>query len=151
MTTSSDCAERVDVAPTDLLGTWTMARRVHDRTAGIRGRVRGTVEFVPDGADVRWVEHGELSWDGRTFEVGRELLITSDGDGWMVRFDDGREFHRWTPGRSVIHPCRADVYRGHIDVDPTRTSLRVLWDVTGPAKDQRIVTRCARASGGLAS
>ena len=136
----------MDVAPTELLGTWTLQRRVHDRVAGIRGHVSGTVEFVPDGDDVRWVERGQLCWDGRRLDVGRELRVVPAPDGWLVRFADGRHFHPWTPDRVVTHPCRADVYRGLVRVDDTRTRLRVLWDVIGPSKDQRLLTRCRRTS-----
>ena len=135
----------MDVAPTALLGTWSLERRIHDRRLGRFGRVRGNVEFVRDGDAVRWLEHGTFSWDGRNFEVSRELLVVPDADdAWMVRFTDGREFHPWQPGRDVTHPCRADVYRGFIDIDDRRARLRVLWDVTGPAKDQRISSRCRR-------
>ena len=30
-------------------------------------------------------------------------------------------------------------------VDRDATRLRTLWDVTGPAKDQRLLTRCLRS------
>ena len=119
---------------------------MHDRRLARFGRVSGTVEFVTDGGAVRWCERGTFSWDGNAFDVTRELRIEPCGDGWMVRFDDGRDFHPWSPGSVVTHPCRADTYRGLVRVDVSRTVLRVLWDVTGPAKDQRLFTRCHRTS-----
>ena len=85
-----------------------------------------------------------------SIEVTRELLITPDDDDgasgtWTVRFADRRPFHPWTPGLEVVHPCRADTYRGLVLVDRDATRLRTLWDVTGPAKDQRLLTRCLRS------
>jgi hypothetical protein len=131
------------VPPTALLGRWRLARRVRERSgAGGRGRVDGELVLTERDGVVHWSESGVLVWDGRAVEVTRELLITPDP--WTVRFDDGREFHPWTPGERIVHPCRADTYRGLVDVDPTLTRLRTLWDVHGPAKDQRLVTRCRR-------
>lgn len=133
------------VRPTDLLGVWQLQRRLVDRRAGRFGHVSGWLELTLVGSVVHWLELGELAWGGGVFEVTRELHIVADGAGWQVRFADGRPFHPWRPGEVVEHPCRDDVYRGLVRVDPARTRLRVLWDVTGPAKDQRIVTRCARS------
>ena len=130
------------VEPTELLGRWQLERRVLDRLAGMHGRMTGTLDLVPDGADVRWLERGTFSYAGRAFHSTRELLIRRRADGWFVHFVDGREFHPWRPGAPVVHPCRADVYRGVVDARPEL--LRTLWDVHGPNKDQRLITRCTR-------
>ena len=135
-----------DVRPTDLLGVWQLQRRLIDRRAGKFGHVDGWLELTLVGSVVHWLELGELDWDGNVYEVTRELHIVPDGDGWQVRFTDGRLFHDWRPGRLVEHPCRADLYRGLIDIDGDRRKLRVLWDVSGPGKEQRIVTRCVRSA-----
>src|SRR5579875_3245432 len=121
--------------PGALLGEWQLFRRVVDRRAGLGGTVRGTLSIEDEGPRLRWRERGTLRWDGADLPVTRELLLQRDAAGWEVRFADGRPFHRWAPGEVVHHPCRADLYRGFVDATPTR--LRVLWDVTGPAKDQR--------------
>lgn len=131
--------------PTDLLGVWQLERRLVDRRAGGFGRVTGWLELTLVGSVVHWLELGDLRWGGSVYEVTRELHIVPDGDGWEVRFTDGRPFHPWRPGETVEHPCAADLYRGLIRVDPERTRMRVLWDVTGPDKQQRIVTRCRRS------
>jgi hypothetical protein len=131
--------------PTDLLGVWQLERRLVDRRAGQFGRVTGWLELTLRGSVVHWLELGELAWGGERFEVTRELhIVRTAHEGWEVRFTDGRLFHPWRPGELVEHPCAADLYRGLIRVDPGRTRLRVLWDVAGPEKDQRIVTRCRR-------
>lgn len=126
--------------PRSLIGSWALARRLADRRSGQHGTVRGTLEITPE---LHWLEQGELSWGDALLPVTRELLIVPDGKGWKICFDDGRPFHPWRPGEIVEHPCRADLYRGVVDVRVDR--LRVLWDVTGPSKDHRIVTRCVRA------
>jgi hypothetical protein len=130
--------------PRDLVGEWHLARRVVDRRAGLSGTVAGTLTLTADGTRVRWVERGTLRWNGADLPVTRELLITPEAQGWLVRFADGRPFHPWRPGEVVDHPCNADLYRGLVDVGPDR--LRVLWDVVGPAKEQRIFTRCRRST-----
>jgi hypothetical protein len=117
---------------------------VLDRRTGRFGRVTGRLELTLVGSSVRWLEEGRLEWDGAVLPVTRELRLTPDEDGWQVRFADGRPFHPWRPGDVVTHPCRADLYRGVISADPLCRRLRVLWDVTGPDKDQRIITRCVR-------
>jgi hypothetical protein len=123
-----------------LLGRWELRRRVADRRAGLVGAVHGelTLSTVDDG--VRWAETGTLHWDGRRMPVHRTLLVR---DGF-VYFEDGRPFHPWRPGETVVHPCAVDVYTGLVVVDRDATRLRTLWDVRGPAKDQRLVTRCVR-------
>jgi hypothetical protein len=131
--------------PTDLLGVWQLDRRLVDRHNGGFGRVTGWLELTLVGSVVHWLELGRLSWGGASYEVTRELHIIPHGTGWQVMFTDGRAFHPWRPGDLVEHPCRQDLYRGLIKVDDARKRLRVLWDVTGPFKDQRIVTRCIRS------
>lgn len=128
--------------PTTLIGRWRLQRRIRDRRQGVFGRVAGELVIRRDGADLRWDERGTLSWAGATLPVWRYLLLSEDGDGWSVFFSDGRPFHPWRPGTVVEHPCRQDVYRGLVSVSPPE--LRTLWDVTGPAKDLRILTRCLR-------
>jgi hypothetical protein len=128
--------------PGALVGRWALARRVADRRAGMYGTVRGELQVAPDGAGLRWVETGVLRWGGVERPVSRGYLLRETGDGWWVLFEDGRPFHPWRPGECVTHPCRADVYTGLITVDGGR--MRTLWDVRGPAKDQRLVTRFRR-------
>ncbi len=127
-----------------LAGRWQLARRVHDRRLGAFGTVTGTLTLVPAAIGLRWLERGRFVFGGAAYDSTRELLLVPDGDGWSVRFADGRDFHPWRPGVVVTHPCRDDMYRGVVDVDATGTRLRTLWDVTGPAKDQRLITRCVR-------
>jgi hypothetical protein len=128
--------------PRSLLGEWRLKRRVVDRRAALFGTVLGTLSLVDEGPRIRWRERGTLRWDGADLPITRELLLQRDNGEWQVRFADGRPFHRWLPGALVEHQCNADLYRGLVDAAPDR--LRVLWDVLGPGKDQRIFTTCSR-------
>jgi hypothetical protein len=128
---------RAVVEPTELLGTWHLERRIVDRRDHRFGRVTGSLTLDATG-------DGEVTWAGRDLPVFRNLRIVRGPAGWTVCFDDGDEFHPWRPGTALVHPCRADSYHGIVDVDVERGVLRVLWDVTGPAKDTRLFTRCTR-------
>jgi Family of unknown function (DUF6314) len=137
-----------EVAPTELLGVWDLARRIVDRSVGGGapqfGRVVGTLTLAVDGDDVTWCEAGTLTWSGQDLPVRRLLVVRREADGWIVCFDDGRPFHPWSPGTPVVHQCPPDTYRGVVDVAADRSSLRILWDVAGPGKDRHLYTRCAR-------
>lgn len=132
------------IEPPALLGEWQLFRRVHDRRAQVFGTVRGTLTLVEDGRRIRWLERGTLGWSGAQLPVTRELLLVEEPGGWQVRFADGRPFHAWRPGEVVEHPCNADLYRGLVDA--RRDRLRIVWDVVGPAKQQRLLTRCRRSA-----
>ena len=136
-------------APTDLLGGWRFERRILERDSGRPrfGRVAGTLTFSLDGDAVDWRERGILTWNGQQLAVFRDLrIVPRGGDGWMVVFDHGGDFHPWRPGAPVVHPCRADTYRGLVALDRGGDRLRVLWDVSGPDKDHRLFTRASRTA-----
>ena len=123
------------LSPLDLLGTWTLDRTVDDKLADRISTVDGTTELTldPDGR-VRWSESGTFHHDGQDLPVSRTLFVEPRDDGWFVTFDDGRDFHPWSPEEQVVHPCGADTYTGlvHRESDNRWT---VEWRVVGPAKD----------------
>ena len=130
--------------PRTLVGRWELRRRVVDRVLGAHGTMVGELTVVPDGVGLRWDERGTLRWDGAEFPATRTYLLRENADGWAVEFADGRPFHPWRPGEAVTHLCRADLYTGLVHVGPTL--MRTLWDVTGPTKHQRLITRFRRIS-----
>ena len=132
--------------PTDLLGDWTLHRRVDDRLAGASGTVTGTTTLTLTAPDeVRWDEAGTMSLGDRETPVSRTLLVRrAPGDRWTVHFADGRVFHDWVWGTTVEHACAPDDYTGVLDGDAERWTVR--WQARGPAKDYRLDSVLERRS-----
>jgi hypothetical protein len=134
-----------------LVGSWRIERELTDRASGLSGTFTGTLTVAPDAAGLAWREAGTLHWQGRDRPAYRELALRQrprqDGepDGpWWFTFADGRPFHQWVIGEAVTHPCAADTYVGLIEqLGPAE--LTITWDVTGPTKNQLIVSRLRRA------
>lgn len=124
--------------PPDLLGDWALDRAVLDRRAGTTGRVTGTTLLrAVDDSTVSWTETGTMAFDGRSTPVSRELLVRRTGDDrWTVQFADGRPFHDWVWGTTVVHDCAPDEYTGVLAGDADRWTVR--WEARGPAKDYRL-------------
>lgn len=132
--------------PRRLLGEWTLARRVADLRERRHGTVRGRLSLRVSGDGIDWIEQGVLCWDGARLPVTREYRLRESSDGWWLYFTDGRPFHPWLPGVWVQHPCRADHYSGLVDIART-DRWRTLWNVDGPGKQQRIISRFTRPPG----
>jgi hypothetical protein len=131
--------------PTSLLGTWDLSRSIDDRLTGRRSRVEGRLSLEAVSPDrVQWLEEGRWHQAGGDVDVRRGLWLVRDEDtqAWWVRFEDDRDFHPWTPGAAVVHPCGADTYRGVVLGTPLRWTVE--WDVTGPAKDYLMTTELSR-------
>jgi hypothetical protein len=138
--------------PTRLCGAWRLTRRVVDRASGVAGMVAGQLIIRPVGRRLSWQESGLFSWRVggrtagvppsalRTVSISRQLFLAETGGSWGMTFSDGRPFHPWILDRAVVHPCAEDTYSGLIRVDESGTRMRTLWDVIGPAKDQRLIT-----------
>lgn len=142
-------------SPRELVGSWLLGRRIEDRRARETLHVTGTTELLMRGdGRIAWRESGELTRgaaaDAPPIPVRRELLIErregfqdgesrteSPGGEWMVLFADGRDFHPWTPGRAVVHPCGEDRYDGLVEITDTGR-WHVTWEIVGPAKDMTI-------------
>ncbi|HVX42532.1 MAG TPA: DUF6314 family protein [Mycobacteriales bacterium] len=130
-----------------LAGTWSLDRRVQDRSTGASGCVHGELVISRAGDELSWDESGQLTWAGRTAPVSRSLRLRPDAGQWWMFFADGRPFHPWRPGLEVVHECRPDTYRGTVTVHPDGRRMRTVWSVTGPNKDQLLVTRLRRRPG----
>ncbi len=133
----------------ELVGEWRFDRRLLDRAAGLAGCAHGTLTIAaggegrPGDGALRWDEAGQMTWAGRTFPVTRSLRAAIRDGEWWLDFDHGRPFHPWRPGEWVTHPCAEDTYRGL--AEPRGDGRwRITWDVTGPTKDQLLLTRLRR-------
>jgi hypothetical protein len=129
--------------PGALLGGWRMDRTIEDRLGADDGHVEGRLDLhlEPDGR-IRWEETGTWHRSAGEVAVRRGLWVVPTEDGWWVRFEDGRDFHPWRPGRTVVHDCAPDLYRGSVTGDLTAWSVR--WEVHGPRKDYAMLTRLSR-------
>jgi hypothetical protein len=130
--------------PTGLLGAWAFDRTIDDRHGAESSTVDGTSELaLQDDGRIRWSERGTLHRATGDVPVSRVLFIEPHGDLWWVTFDDGRDFHPWTTGEEVVHPCVADTYVGRIEADGS-DRWTVEWRVSGPAKDYTMTTVLTR-------
>jgi hypothetical protein len=121
---------------TQLIGHWTITRRLADLRTGDEGHFEGVATIDAD----RWIEHGHLKFGAYDGPAGRRLRITPDG---RVTFDDGRPFHRLAP--RAEHRCGEDLYEAEYRVlGPD--AFDVVWTVTGPNKHQRLESAYRRAT-----
>lgn len=131
--------------PTTLIGRWRLDRTIDDRLSGRRGCVHGslTISDPDQTGGLDWIESGTMTWDGNAVEASRRLRLVIHDRGWWVTFADGGLFHPWQPGSWVEHPCSRDLYRGLVSANrPDR--VRIVWQVSGPAKDHTITSRLRR-------
>ena len=143
--------------PSALLGAWAFTRVIDDHLAEDVKHVAGDAEFVAvEGGRIRWSESGILRSGNQRLPVLRTNYLARRGDGWFVTFEDGRDFHPWSPEESVIHHCGPDLYSGRISlVDELGREaalsregtgqFTVRWRVTGPKKDYTMTTVLRRA------
>ncbi len=131
-----------------LRGEWTVTRVINDGAGRFQGRVSFTSD--PDSpVALIWHEHGRLRLAAHDGPAERTLRIEPAAVGaWAVRFADGRPFHPLdlaSGSDDVTHLCGADTYRGRYAVEgPDR--FTVTWRVTGPRKDDVIVSVYERAA-----
>ena len=136
---------------TGFAGRWALARRIDDRLAGRSGTFTGSATFTPDAEGLTYDETGSLTLgDAPPLTATRRYLWRQDGPRITVLFADGRAFHSFDPASTTAeagHWCDPDTY--HVTYDfagwPDWTAT---WDVAGPRKDYRMVSRYCR-SGAL--
>lgn len=125
-----------------LQGRWSIDRDIDDG----RGTYTGTAVFTPEpGGGLRWSEEGRLELDGYTGQATRVLFLRP-GEPWEVHFDDEAPFHPLDLSAGsfdAVHLCGADTYRGTYD-PVSGDELIVRWAVTGPGRDDTIVSRYRR-------
>jgi hypothetical protein len=130
--------------PATLLGAWSLARLIDDRQAGVESRVDGRLLLTEvEPGRIQWEESGQWHQPTGDVDVRRALWLERvEGESWWVRFEDGTDFHPWSPGEAVTHPCSPDTYVGLVDGAGDTWAIR--WDVTGPSKDYTMTTELTR-------
>ncbi|MGB3556634.1 MAG: DUF6314 family protein [Jannaschia sp.] len=134
--------------PIALLGaletSWEV-RRVIRHADGAVARFSGQAVWTYADQGWRSVETGRLWQEAASFEARRETLWDVDGNGFLVRFGDGRPFHRIGPGMrpEAMHDCPPDTYRLRYDFTAW-PSWSVRWHMIGPRKAYRALTRYHR-------
>lgn len=132
------------IALADLEGRWRLERVIEDARAGLTGRLEGESVWSPDGAGLKQVETGLLSYGAAPpMQASRTYLWREGPDGLAVFFEDGRPFHTVTGRLAARHDCPPDLYDVTYDFSawPVWESR---WRVTGPRKDALIVSRFSR-------
>lgn len=125
----------------DFEGTWHLDR-VIDHGDGTRAVFAGMAMFRRDGDGLAYIEEGQLRIGTATPITARQSYRWDSG--LIVRFPDGRLFHTVPEhGGAVHHFCDPDTYAGHYDFSRW-PGFSVAWQVTGPRKDYRMVSRYRR-------
>jgi len=136
-----------------LRGQWTCRREIEDRRAGREGRFEGEASFGHDGIGLAYAEAGVLELPGTgAFRAERRYLWRAVPAGIAVLHENGTPFHAFDPRGdrpAALHRCEPDLY--HVVYTFEADAWSSVWDVTGPRKSYRLVTRYARAPGRRAS
>ncbi|MEE8505068.1 MAG: DUF6314 family protein [Kiloniellales bacterium] len=131
-----------------LAGGWKLRRTIDDRRAGQRGTLEGAAVFTPEGDGLVYREAGVLDLAGYRGSVIQAYRYSFPAPHRAeVAFRDGGLFHvldlsarTW----AAEHVCAGDLYRGDFLVEGP-DQWRVSWTVTGPRKDQTLISRYSRS------
>jgi len=128
--------------PFDLEGAWRITRRV----IGTNTRFEGTARLTPDGDVLAYYEDGILQHEGKNSPAFRRYIYQQTDNRLIVMHPDGAAFLdlMFKNGEArARHVCGADTYDalfrfyagGH---------WMAAYDISGPHKNYRIVTRLMR-------
>lgn len=128
----------------DFEGVWRVTRDIAHGD-GARARFAGVARWVPVAEGLHYVERGEMRMPGHApMQAERRYLWREDLSVW---FEDGRFFHQVPEtGGQAEHWCDPDMYRVRYDFADW-PAFQATWEVTGPRKDYRMVSRYLREMG----
>jgi hypothetical protein len=128
-------------------GTWMLRRAIVDHLTRVSGSFDGEAEVRLFGRRGRYEEHGRLRFGRYDGSARRALeLIGTDGNGVVVRFEDGRPFFELdlaTGGGRAAHQCSEDRYELAFEVN-SPDELFERWRVRGPHKNYEAQTTWRR-------
>jgi len=126
----------------DLAGTWRIARRI----IGTNTRFEGIATLTPDGDALAYREDGMLHHNGKSTPAFRRYVYRQSDYALAITHPDGAAFLDlvFDNGEArARHLCGADTYdalfRFYAD-----GHWVTAYDISGPHKNHRIVTRLAR-------
>lgn len=124
----------------DFAGRWSLEREITP-AVGPSASFRGQAVWSPDGNALRYVEEGQMQIEGHAaMQATRSYLWLPD---LTVQFDDGRFFHQVPAmGGETGHWCDPDQYAVQYDFSRW-PRFEVSWQVHGPRKDYRMLSRYA--------
>ncbi|WP_333713283.1 DUF6314 family protein [Yoonia sp.] len=132
----------------DFLGDWRITREISDFRLRDSGRLEGLARFTAEGDGLRYHESGTLRFaGGAPIRAERGYLWHFTDTDVQVAHADGAPFHsfaRTGEPEATPHLCGEDLYRGTYDFSAF-PDWQVTWEVQGPRKDYRSVTRYRRA------
>jgi Family of unknown function (DUF6314) len=132
-----------------LLGSWNMSRRMRDFRLGISGWFEGHANVCVQSGDLILQETGRLRFGAHEADAGQRYVLTLDQPHVArVKRADGSLFHELdlsSGSANILHRCGDDIYRGRYRV-LHGDCFFVVWQVTGPRKDYRMVTRLMRVA-----
>jgi len=123
-----------------LIGRWKADRIIRHWDWGADCFFTGSAEIAIDSFE----ETGELSIGSTTVSSRRFYRLQDRAKNNEIRFPDGRFFINLddTPLQQVHHRCGEDDYRGRFIFK--RDAWTERWDVIGPRKRYRSVTKFSR-------
>jgi hypothetical protein len=133
-----------------LCGNWRVDRSVLDGRRSILGEFRGHASFTRAGDSLLYEERGTLRF-GVHHGPAEQCYRYDFGEGdarAIVSFRDGRMFHELdlsTGEALATHACEPDHYEGRFTaLGPMQ--WHTAWKVSGPRKEQDILTLYTRQS-----
>lgn len=129
----------------DLEGRWRVTREITDHRAGLTGHFVGDAVWSTADDGLIQTEAGVLTYGtAPPMQATRRYLWQGQGTDLAVLFEDGRPFHTVpAAGAEALHDCPPDIYRVRYWFDGT-DAFTTQWDVTGPRKDTRLLTKFTR-------
>ncbi len=138
-------ARKYIAGPNSFIGKWCVSRVILDSRPKQVIVFNGVAEITHDAFD----ENGEMLLGGSRLETSRRYRLHLSGEQVEVTFPDGRPFFciKLSAVQRVLHWCGEDVYRGRF-IFLSNDEWSEMWNVLGPRKAYRSVTRYTRLNVG---
>ncbi len=131
----------------EFAGDWLLTRRIEDRR-GPGGQLDGRASFVVAAVGLDYHEAGLLQLgSAAAVRAERRYRWREEAGRIVVTFADGQAFHDFDPAEpqsEAEHHCPPDFYKVRYDFI-SWPEWSTEWQVRGPRKDYRMLSRFRRA------